>query len=358
MQTTTAKATRSLVVPNRPPIDKYIGAKRVYLDWKGLTNFQVEFCDVNIPTPVLQKQWDRGNPGSAILIDVGDEKYHKGFMSAAHMQAMKSGTDGSATWNMLEDLARRNNETGFLKNFRHSIAKAVREIPHVLPDDDTHKRIIWVHGMDVVDSFFWPVNRRSWDSLFEDSTYNALLALWKGFSVSEIDVQPFTLPMYFRKMFMSGRTQEEIMCRTSWWLDNMKKVTVRQERARKMRFNPKRIAFHGQTVGLIHIGDYFEAGSFTYQHIGAPNMLAVGIIRNPKGGTTIQASRNHKVNLDRVFQALDRDEPTQWYYEGRFSSGSILMNGSWQFTGVKPTAKSDEQLLTLVQQFAEYEGRK
>ena len=39
----------------------------------------------------------------------------------------------------------------------------------------------------------------------------------------------------------------------------MKKVADRQERARKLRFNPKRFGLSDQTAGLIHVADYFES---------------------------------------------------------------------------------------------------
>jgi hypothetical protein len=348
---------RTLVVPALPPIDKYIAAKRVMLDWESVARFDVAFCDVNVPRPEDYKRWDGDNPGSAILIDLGDEKYHGRCMSAAEMAKMKSNTENGATWNKLLEMANKNNQTGYLKNAPHAVPKLIREIPHTFADRKRGEAETWGYGMEVVNSYFWRQDRRAWEALFTDPSYAKLRQLWEGFSVIG-EPFDFTLPFFFRRMFRSGRTEAEIMRKMSWWLDKAKDVTHRHERAGKGVFKPRQFSFkNGGTAGLFHVADYFESGAFNYQWVGS-GKLALGILRNRFGGIVILSSGRHQINLERVYQELARREPTRWYFEGRFSSGHMVMNQSWQFIGVTPTSLSDDELIAIVAEHAVYQGRK
>lgn len=354
---------RSLVVPALPPIDKYVAAKRVMLDWRKVpsTRLQIEFCNVNIPTPEHYKVWDRGNRGSAILIDVGDRKYHHGYMSASEMVKMESPIDGGSTWNRMLELVNKNNTTGFLKQRRHAVAKMIREIPHVFGDRNYGERETWTYGMDVVDSFFWRMDRRNWEDLFNDSLYADLRQLWEGFGVNEEEVQEFTLPLYFRRMFRSGRPAAEIMQKMSWWLDHAKQVARLHDAAHRKEYRNRTRTFELQGTeergGIVHIADYFEAGGFNYKALGS-GVLALAVLRNRFGGAVIMCSNKHRVNFHELCQELARKEPNRWYFEGRFESGQMVMNQSWQFIGVTPTSLTDDELIVAVAKYAKYEGRK
>ncbi len=359
MAISTTLQQRVLVVPALPPIDKYIAAKRVMLDWEGIAKFRVVFCDVNVPGPKQYGEWDGDNPGSAILIDVGDEKYHGRCQSAAEMQKMKSHTQHGATWNKLQEMANRNNATGYLKQPQYSVAKMIREIPHLFADRKQGEKETWAYGMDVVDSYFWRLDRREWETLFADSQYANLRKMWEAFGITDQELADFTLPLYFRRMFRSGRPEQEIMRRMSWWLDHTKAVIQKHERARRMQFTPKRLEIQGTqaTAGLIKVNDYFESGAFNYQWLGS-GKLAVAVIRNRFGGAVIMSSAKHKTNLQPLYEELARREPTRWYFEGRFASGHMIMNQSWQFIGITPTSMTDQQLMHEVITRTEYGNRK
>lgn len=357
-----ATPTRSIVVPALPPIDKYIAEKRVLLDWRGVpVKFEVEFCGRNIPRREDYQRWDRGNPHSAIIIDLGDAKYHHGYQSASDMAKMMSHTDGGATWNRLQELANQNNRSGFLKQRRHSVAKLIREIYHLgsgWPDLNWY-RICWAHCKDVVDSFFWRMDGRNWDTLFTDPTYAELRKIWEGFDVQEKEVLEFTLPLYFRKLFRSGRPIPLIMQRMSWWLDNQRKVESRREQARRKRYQFKAFHLKGQPAGLVHINDYWEAEAFSYNHLGAPRELVLGIIRNPRGGAVVQCSFRHELDLENLSRALAKQEPDRtWHFEPRFSSGHMIMNQSWQFYEETATSLSDDELIRIAYNLARYLGPK
>jgi hypothetical protein len=372
MATNTAASARSfvrsLVVPNRSPIDKYVAAKRVLSDWRNVpsTRFEVEFCDVNIPTTEHYRRWDRGNSGSALLLDVGDLKYHHGYQSASQMAKMMSHVEGGATWNRLKELANINNRTGFLKQRRHSVAKIIREIYHVAPagtDDLKWQRQCWANCMDVVDSFFWRMDQRNWDTLFSDATYKDLRRTWDGFNVEEPEVLEFTLPLYFRKLFRGGRALPEIERRMSWWLDNNKRVQNRHREARGKQYQFRRFHLRENVpAGVFRTDNYFESNAVGFQHLGAhlddPKALALAVIRMPTGGMVILCSFRHEIDLKRVYEELAKREPNRWYLETRFMAGHMIMNQSWQFTGVTPSALTDDGLIKIIGANVRYLGRR
>lgn len=352
------KPVQVVVIPARPPIDKYIAAKRVMLDLGTFFQIRVVFCDVNQPTPEQYDKWDKlcGEGGrQAVLIDIGDVKYHKGFQSAAEMQKLASSVKGGQTWNWLVELANENNQTGSLKQARHSVAKLVREIYHLRGND--WPVIVWEHGMDVLDSFFWLQNKRAWEELFDRSEHEPLRKLWEGFGIMETEVLPFTIPLYFRKLFMSGRSIQEIITKISWWINRALEVYQSHERARVRKYTCKSFHIHGKPAGVIGIRDYFEAAAASYQLIGS-GRLALGVMRNfTTGHVHIQPSFRHPgANLEALYRELERREPTRWYHETRFRAGQMVMNGSWQFLGVTPTSLSDDELIRLVWQNVSWEG--
>lgn len=359
MATTTVLQARTLVVPALPPIDKYIAAKRVMLDWEGIAKFNVAFCDVNVPGPEHYKRWDGVNPGSAILIDLGDEKYHDRCLSASEMQKMKSNTENGATWNKLLEMANRNNGTGYLKQAPHSVAKLIREIPHTFTDRARGEAETWTYGMDVVNSYFWRQDRREWESLFTDPEYADLRRLWEGFGVLG-DPKDFTLPFYFRRMFRSGRSLAEIGQKMSWWIDHEKAISQRHRAAKAAKFQDRTRTFSLKDEvegGVVQIKDYFDGGAFIGNVLGS-GVLAIAVMRNPHGGVVIMPSNKHTLNLETLYQELVKREPTKWYFEGRFASGHMVMNQSWQFVGVTPTAMTDDVLIGMIRAHAGYGGRK
>lgn len=349
------KPVKSVVVPKFPPIDKLIAFKRVQLDLGEHFRLRIAFCDVNIPTPEHHERWDAmctPGTGEAYLIDVGDKKYHKIADSASQVEKMSSETQNGRTWNRLVELANENNRTGSLKKARHSIAKIIRDVYHVMNGGEDSQKIVFDHGMDVVDGFFLRQNNRSWENLFTSETYAELRELWDGFDVTEKEVLPFTLPLYFRQLFLAGRGVAEIIAKISWWLDKIERVAKRRETARKKAFFVRRFIIGDKPAGLAHVGNCFEAEAFTYDWIGS-GKLAVGIIRNERGHVHIQTSLKHKVgNLDLLASQLEKMEPGLWHHETRFSAGGapvkMLLNGSNQFTGIPVTGKTDEDLIKLV----------
>ena len=347
-----SKPVICVVVPALPPVDKYVAAKRVALDLGPFFRVRMAFCDVNIPTPEHYRQWDAicSEDRTAVLIDVGDGKYHKGFQSAAEMARLASSVEGGAVWNQLVGLANRNNETGFLKQFPYSTAKLIREAYHTATNPIVSQEFFWDKMMDVVNSFFWRQNRRDWNALFSDPKFVTLHRLWEGFNVQEKDVQPFTVPMYFRRLFMSGRPEADIIAKVTWWMKKGKQVQNLHAEARKKRYELQRFQVCGKPAFVAAVGNYFEAAAVSYQFLGS-GRFALGVLRGPNGHAHIQPSFRHKdSDLSGVFAELDRREPTRWYYETRFDGGrsQMLMNGSWQFQGVTPTGLSDGQIQAIL----------
>ncbi len=355
---TELKPIKCVVLPARPPIDKLIAYKRVEMDFRNYHRLRVAFCDVNMPTPKDHERWNAMcTPGSgdAYLLDVGEKKYHNTFAgSAAAVEKLSSETEGGRTWNRLVELANENNRTGKLKQTRHSVAKIIRDVYHVMNGGIDSQEVVFDHGMDVVNGFFFRQNGRNWNDLFTNQQYEALRKLWDGFNVSEKEVLPFTLPLYFRQLFLAGRSPAEILEKVSWWLDKIKRIASRREVAQRKEYAVCTFQIGSKTAGLIHVGDYFDAEAASYRWIGSGE-LAVGILRNERGHVHIQASFRHKgANFKALAETLERLEPGRWYYETRFSGGPMLMNGSRQYSGVTPTSLSDATLVMLTYQCIEF----
>ena len=263
---------------------------------------------------------------------------------------MSSETRYGRTWNRLVEMAAENNRTGSLKRARYSVAKLVRDTYHVMNGGEDSQSLVFEHCMDVVNGFFFPQNKREWCALFDKAEFAELRKLWDGFNVQEKEVLPFTLPLYFRQLFTSGRSPQEISQKISWWLDKAARVDARKQAARAKRFFPKQFRVDGKLCACVTVADNFEAEAFSYHWTGT-GKAAIGIVRNEMGHVFIQSSFRHAgADFTRLFAFLDRQEPGRWYLEDRFNEGKarILMNGSRQFTGVPPTNLSDDELMKAI----------
>lgn len=349
------KPVKVIVVPARPPIDKYVAMRRVWLDNSNDFRLTVEFCDVNQPTPEHLAYWrSKCSPDvEPYLIDVGEKKYHQLGSSAAEVELTSSETKNRKTLNYLLGLINDNNRTGNLKNRRHSIAKLVRDAYHVMNGGYRSQGVVFEYGMDVVNAYFFDLDKRAWDTL---SAYANLQELWNGFGVTGNEVLDFTLPLYFRQLFMSGRSAGEIVQKISWWLDKAQRVAVRRAAIEAKSYQPQMFLIQGRPAGLLHVEDYFEAEEAPYKLFGDKKLgLSLLIARDELGHVHIKSSfRYPGMDFDKLYEVLNRREPGCWYLEKRFKAGPMLMNGSRQFTGVTPTAISDDKLIQLVSMFVRF----
>jgi hypothetical protein len=339
-----------LVVPGRPPIDKYVAARRVRED-NSQYHIQMVFCDVNQPTPAHMARWQAMcSPGiEPYLIDVGDKKYHQLGSSAAEVEINASETRDSRTLRHLVDLVNNNNKTGDLKNRRHSIAKLVRDAYHVMNGGSDSQEVVFDHGMDVVNAYFFDHSRRAWDTLSAPE-HAALKELWDGFNVTEKEILDFTLPLYFKQLFTSGRSAKEIVDKISWWINKAERVAACRATAKEKAYYPAIFDTQGVRAGILRVEDYFEAEEAPNKLFGDKALgLSVLIIRNELGQVHIKSSfRCPGINFDKLFKFLNSMEPGMWYLETRFKAGPMLMNGSRQFTGMASTHFSDDDLIKLV----------
>jgi hypothetical protein len=344
------KPVMVVVVPARSPIDKVVAAKRVWLDHSDEFYLTVKFCDVNQPTDEQMAAWRAEcSPGvEPYLVDVGDKKYHNRGASAAAVEQQSSEARSGKIFNHLVDLVNLNNSNGILKNARHSVAKLIRDIYHVMAGGDRSQEVVFEHGMDVVNAYFYPHDRRSWDTL-SDPQYADLMQLWEGFNVTEAEVVDFTLPLFFKHLFMSGRSNAEITEKVTWWIERADRVQKRRSAAKEKSYRPQIFYVKGSPAGLMSIEDYFEAEAapkklFTDAH----PRIALLIVRNERGQIHIKSSfRYPGLDLTVLFNYLNRQEPGKWYFEGRFGAGQMIMNGSSQFTGVTPTSIRSRELTEL-----------
>lgn len=350
----TMKPLMIVVVPAQPPVDKLVAYKRIELDKEASFRLGVEFCDVNVPTETHLSMW-RAKCSSGVepyIVDLGGKKYHHHGGSAAEVEMMSSATHSGRIFNHLVELINRNNKTGFLKEAPHSIAKIIRDTYPVMARKNLSQEVVFEHGMDVVNAYFFHQDKRAWEALSEPK-HAELKKLWDGFGVKDGNVQDFTLQLYFRQLFMSGRSQQEITEKISWWLDKKHRIAERREAAKAKTYTPYIVRHIGEkTIGFIYVGDCFEGLAASYQQIGS-GKLAVGIMRNELRQVHIASSFRHKgAKFDALYAELDRREPGLWYFEGRFGNGQDpkIMNGSRQFAGVPPTRISDGELLRLAEQ--------
>ncbi len=354
-----SKPVRVIVFPANPPIDKYVAARRVLND---NTQYQVvvEFCNVNQPTSEHLAKWSaRCSPGvEPYLVDIGDKKYHGLGSSAAEVELAASETRESRILRHLVDLVNENNRTGNLKNRLHPIAKIMRDAYHVMNGNDSSQTVVFDHGMDVVNAYFMDHGRRSWDTL-SNPEYAELKTLWDGFNVSENEVLDFTLPLYFKQLFTSGRSAEEIVEKISWWIKKAKMAADRRAAIRGTKYEIRKFKIQGYAAGLVHITDYFEAEEAPYKLFGDKTLeLSLLIIRDAQGHVHIKSSYRYPgINLDKLFEVLDKLEPGLWYFEKRFKAGPMIMNGSRQFTGVASTELSDGDICQLAHEFVTFDKK-
>ncbi len=338
---------KCVVVPNHPPIDKLLAFKRVQLDLGGSYRLRLAFCTVNAPTAEMNERWNAmcdPDAGGPYHIDVAEKKYHNWAPSASQVEANASAVTESRTFNMLVALINENNETGKLKSYPFSIAKMIRDVYEIAASQE----VVFEHGMDVVNAFFFRPNGRAWEDLFQRDEYADLKKLWLGFGVSPREAMlPFTLPLYFRHLFLAGRSVAEIIAKVGWWLDKGKKVVALKDAAKKKVYKVTRFQIGSKQAGYVKVDGAFEFAAFSYAWVGS-GQLAVAVIRNERGHVHIQSSVRHPgANFDELAKTLEAAEPGRWYYETRFPA-PMLMNGSRQFTGVTPTDFSDDALIALV----------
>jgi hypothetical protein len=384
----TSIATRTLVVPSTA-IDKPWAALRQIFDLQEQnTRFNFAFSDKSFPDESDRAKWDGDAPGSAILIDVGDDKYHNGFLSASDFQMMHSAQRNSHIWNKGVALINLNSSTGFLKRLGPlSIAAMIREIPHIFEDRSRGDLETFQYTMRVLRAMFRPANRRVWNDLFDNQEYANLKEIWEGFHVGrEFEVNmpddlafklweliqemnkkyphlnlwyddvikllpSFTLPGYFRRLFLAGENPAEIMRIMSWWLDSAKKVKRLENGARNKKYKFDRFEIPGATGAVVKVDNYFEGNAFTFKHVGTPhNPLALVVKRMPTGGVLIQSSIRYDIDFTELYNELKRREYKRWYYEERFLDQKIdmVMNQTWALTGNPVTGLKDEEFVSLV----------
>jgi hypothetical protein len=352
-----SKPVKVIVVPAKPPIDKFVAARRVLND-NTQYSVIIEFCDVNQPTPEHLARWQAMCSAGVepYLVDIGDKKYHQLGSSAAEVELAASETRSSRILKHLVDLVNVNNKTGNLKNRRHAIAKLVRDAYHVMNMGSASQSVVFDHAMDVVDAYFMDHGRRAWDTL-SNPEYAELKQLWDGFNVSEKEVTDFTLPLYFRHLFTSGRSTEEIIEKISWWNDKAKKIAARRAAVQNANYPVRQFKIQGRSAGLVRTSDYFEAEEAPYKLFGDKALgLSLLIIRDEQGHVHIKSSYRYPgINLDSLFEALNTAEPGLWYFEKRFKAGPMIMNGSRQFTGVPPSGLSDGDLCVAVHALVTFE---
>jgi|GEM_PF-7048343 len=380
-------------------MDKYVAALRHIMDGnRAGVDYRVMFCNRNMPTRDDLQRWDAGVPGSCVLVDTGAQKYHGRYPSATEAERDASQTHGTRIWDRLVPLMNLQNGSGFLKCLPNAIAGLVREIPHTYPDREIGQTMTWVYGMKALRAIFRPQNQRKWASLHADPANARLATMYDGFrqpanlaarldpaiqvalahEVSAVNekypymavkledvydlLDGFTLGGYFRRMYLAGDAEGEILRVMSWWLDRSKAAEAMLNEARGMDLEVKRFPIKGSNaeIGIFSASDYFEAKHFGYAYLGnRKSTLAVGIVRMPTGGVVIMTSRNHTINLNKAFSALARREPGQWYLEGRFAKGrtAMAMNQSWQFTGVEASSFTDAELVSAINTLGKYLGR-
>jgi hypothetical protein len=346
---TSQKPVVMVVVPARPPIDKLVAFKRVQLDLRDEVRLEVAFCGVNEPNSEHLALWQSNCSAgrTPYLIDVGKKKYHKLSSSAAQVEKMFSDTQSGSIFNKLVELVNQNNKSGFLKERRYSVAKILREAYHVMNGGEYSQEVVFDHGMDVVNAFFFIQNRREWNTLFNDPQYLKLRELWYGFNVIEKEILPFTLPLYFKQLFTSGRSEAEIISSITWWLDKAQRVASAHDSARNKTYRPRLFHIQRKAAGLIHINGHFEAEAAQYQWVGSGKFV-IGIFRNDLGQVHVKCSVKHKgIDLYPFFVELKKLEPGKWYLEQRFKGIPMLMNGSSQFFDVTPTTLSDDDLIEM-----------
>ena len=121
-----------------------------------------------------------------------------------------------------------------------------------------------------------------------------------------------------------------------------------KDAAKQKQYKMTTFQIGSKRAGYVKVDGAFEFEAFSYAHVGSGN-LAVAVIRNERGHVHVQASFRHPgANFAELAAALEKIEPGRWYYETRFKSGPMLMNGSRQFTGVTPTDITDDALIALI----------
>jgi hypothetical protein len=396
--TVSASLRPTLVVPSLPPIDKYVAALRPILDGeKEDIRYNVEFCNTNIPSQEDFNLWTRS--GYFILVDVGERKYHKLYPSATDSERHRSLTHESILWNRFLPLINFNNRSGFLKNLPHSIAAKVRTLPHTFIDRSKGERETWHYGMEAVRSYFRHKNRRQWETLRTDPDYADLYRMWNGFgagfdymisineyTIREIEIEmnqanatypylnlklervlealeAFTLPGYFRHMFLAGDTQDEILKVMSWWLDHEKMAKEMQKEAHKKNYSFDSFEVapgSGAYAAIAQTENYFQSQAILKRCLyNASDPAALAIIRMPTGGVLLTTSLRHKLDMTEAYQLLQLRETGRWHVEGRFAEGGIqmAMNQSWQYIGVKPTDLGKDDFISLTRTYGRYHGR-
>ncbi|MDE2018723.1 MAG: hypothetical protein KGJ13_00020 [Patescibacteria group bacterium] len=355
MSAPTLKPVKAVVLPNHPTIDKLIALWRVKHDLQKNYRFRLAFCDVNVPTPEHYRQWNAlCSPGvdGPYLLDVGEKKYHITAGSASAVEKMASPTQQARTWNMLAELASKNNQNAFLKSLPNSIVKVLRELYEVASSQE----VVIDHAMEVIDGFFLRRNGRNWEDLFINPEFEEIRKLWEGFNIDECEVKPFTLQLYFRQLFLAGRSPNEISEKIGWWLRKRDQVRAARVKAEKKAYKTTLFSVDNRPCILAEVKDVFE-GQAAFRRFVGSGKFAIGIVRNTRlGHVTIQASARHYygVNFDALANALAVLEPGLWYYETRFASGPILMNGSPQYTGVRRTSLSDDMLIYQISHLVDF----
>lgn len=322
------------LLPNKPPIDK-VAAYEIVGMYCAKRLAEVTFHNTNaFPDEEMQELEKDGY----LPIDVGSRKYHGLAGSATEWVVKRYCLPRTKGLNELVELINENNRTGFLKGYAFSVPSLIRKLYEFKDEETWHAEVVWAAG-DVVNAFVKVANG---DVVPQHEPPDGdIILLAKEFAQDK--EKPLTLGQYVANLWSLGESPDAIVKKLAFWQDALRRLNEIYAWAkaewRQMQGDKKlsKLEFKaGKHRGIILRTD----SRALVNVVTREGHYAIRLIVGSDGHTTIATNR---LDISKLHEAFAKREPERWHYNRDMGA---LLNGGPQYTGVKPTRVSGDEIIT------------
>lgn len=351
----TARDAKKLVLPWQPVFDKIAAAFMVAAiqGVSDLANMIIELQENQHPAASTLRRWVAE---MALVIDVGREKYQlNGKGSACSVLASREHVEGLLA--KLAHIADKNNKTGYLKGYNHSVVWILREMYKLgyskmdVVQAVGHAIRMWIQAQEP------SVRKKNADRTKESFLSEAELAELRK-EVGD-DFRDFTLAQYALNIWLCGYSVTKIKERVEYFLEAERKARETEAGLEEV-FEESRWLEFAENQGILLETDNERLGRWIIKN----RNWKVVIIRHPARKNVVILTRG-EIDLSLLATVLilleghaQKDqEHGRWYYDDRINA---ILNGTVGHH-VPATQLTNDQLIELVDLlvlgFRRYQGQ-
>lgn len=354
-----AAEAQKIVLPARPVFDKIVAAYLIcWLQRRtnGLNagGIEIEFREDQHPTP---QTWERWRNELAYVLDVGTEKYQlKEKGSATQVLAdREEAITAHPIMQRLVEITVENNETGYLKQYKHSVVWILREMYKL---DKYSKREIVEHVGRMIHRRIKAQEIINDDRCGDrtEETFRACAELRDLIEEIGTGFEPFTLSRYALDLWIYGYSANKIREEVAYFLEAEQLGKEKAENCGSEFYACEHREFGWKRAVCVRTNDD-NIGRWVLNNLPYDIVMIRRDKSDPRNRNVVVLTRGgkEKINLAPLADLLvwleghaQKDQVAgRWYYDERINA---LLNGTVGH-GVPATFLTDACLIRLLEHF-------